>query len=71
MRKFFEFQNEAKINCGESALLTIGKELKYLGAAKPLLLTSSNAEKLMPDSKTSEPPMCLSAEKKLCPDKLY
>ena len=46
MRKFFEFQNEAKINCGESALLTIGKELKYLGAAKPLLLTSSNAEKL-------------------------
>ena len=46
MRKFFEFQNGAKINCGESALKTIGKELSYLGASKPMLLTSSNAAKL-------------------------
>ena len=46
MRKFFEFQNAAKINCGESALQTIGKELCYLGASKPLLLVSSNASKL-------------------------
>ena len=46
MRKFFEFQNGAKINCGEAALLTIGKELSYLGAVKPLLLTSANAVKL-------------------------
>ena len=46
MRKFFEFQNGAKINCGEAALLTIGKELSYLGAVQPLLLTSANAVKL-------------------------
>ncbi len=46
MRKFFEFQNAAKINCGEAALQTIGKELCYLGASKPLLLVSSNASKL-------------------------
>ena len=46
MRKFFEFQNGAKINCGEAALLTIGKELSYLGAVKPLLLASANAVKL-------------------------
>ena len=46
MRKFFEFQNGAKINCGEAALLTVGKELSYLGAVKPLLLTSANAAKL-------------------------
>ena len=46
MRKFFEFQNAAKINCGDAALLTIGKELSYLGAKKPLLLLSANAVKL-------------------------
>ena len=46
MRKFFEFQNAAKINCGEKALETIGKELSVLGASKPLLLTSANAAKL-------------------------
>ena len=46
MRKYFEFQNAAKINCGESALQTIGKELTYLKAEKPLLLASSNAAKL-------------------------
>lgn len=46
MRKFFEFQNAAKIICGESALATIGKELSHLGAVKPLLLTSANAAKL-------------------------
>jgi len=46
MRKYFQFQNAAKINCGEAALLTIGKELAYLGANKPLVLVSANAEKL-------------------------
>lgn len=46
MRKYFQFQNAAKINCGEAALLTIGKELAYLSAVKPLLLVSANAEKL-------------------------
>ena len=46
MRKFFEFQNAAKINCGEKALDTIGKELSVLGAKKPILITSSNAAKL-------------------------
>ena len=46
MRKFFEFQNAAKIICGESALETIGKELSYLGVVKPLLLASTNATKL-------------------------
>lgn len=46
MRKYFEFQNAAKINCGEAALQTIGKELSYFGAKKPLLLLSANAVKL-------------------------
>lgn len=46
MRKFFEFQNGAKINCGEAALLTVGKELSRFGAKKPLLLTSANAGRL-------------------------
>ncbi len=46
MRKFFEFQNSAKIICGESAVLTIGNELSRLGAKAPLLLFSANAEKL-------------------------
>ncbi|MBO4479398.1 MAG: iron-containing alcohol dehydrogenase, partial [Clostridia bacterium] len=46
MRKFFEFQNAAKINCGEAALSTVGKELSYLGAKKPLVLLSANAVKL-------------------------
>lgn len=46
MRKFFEFQNSAKIVCGDAALLTIGTELSRLGAKAPFLLTSANAEKL-------------------------
>lgn len=46
MRKYFEFQNAAKINCGEAALQTIEKELSYFGAKKPLLLLSANAVKL-------------------------
>ena len=46
MRKFFEFQNAAKIICGDAALKTIGKELSSLGASKPMLLTSANAAKL-------------------------
>ena len=54
MRKFFEFQNGAKINCGEAALKTIGKELAYLGAKKPLLLTSANAGKLGVRDKVAE-----------------
>lgn len=54
MRKFFEFQNAAKINCGEAALQTIGKELAYFGASKPLLLTSQNAAKLGAKEKVIE-----------------
>lgn len=54
MRKFFEFQNAAKINCGESALQTIGKELAYLGAEKPLLLFSANAQRLGVVEKVSD-----------------
>jgi len=46
MRKYFEFYNGAKINCGEAALMTLGAELSYLGCKKPMLLTSSNARKL-------------------------
>jgi len=51
MRKYFEFQNGVKINCGENALGTIGTELAYFGASRPLLLTSSSALKLGVTSK--------------------
>ena len=46
MRKYFEFYNGTKINCGESALSTIGKELIYWGVRRPILLSSPNADKL-------------------------
>jgi len=46
MRKYFEFQNGVKIKCGEDALQTIGSELKYYEATKPLLITSASAQKL-------------------------
>ena len=46
MRKYFEFQNGVKINCGENALSTIPTELAYYGAKKPLYLVSSAAQKL-------------------------
>ena len=46
MRKYFEFQNGVKINCGENALGTIGTELEYYGASRPLIICSSAAEKL-------------------------
>lgn len=46
MRKYFEFYNGAKINCGEAALTTLGSELSYLKCKKPILLSSSNATKL-------------------------
>ena len=46
MRKYFEFYNGTKINCGDSALTTLGTELSYLGCKKPLLLCSASAEKL-------------------------
>ena len=46
MRKYFEFYNGTKINCGESALNSLGTELNYLGCKKPMLLCSSGAEKL-------------------------
>ena len=46
MRKYFEFFNKTKINCGESALFTIQKELSYYGSKKPMMLSSSNADKL-------------------------
>lgn len=46
MRKYIEFYNGTKINCGDSALNTLGTELSYLGCKKPLLLCSASAEKL-------------------------
>lgn len=46
MRKYFEFQNGVKINCGENALSTIPTELAYYGAKKPLFLVSSASQKL-------------------------
>ena len=46
MRKYFEFQNGVKINCGENALATIPAELTYFGAKAPLLITSSVSTKL-------------------------
>ena len=46
MRKYFEFYSGVKINCGESALMTIGTELERLGCERPLFLSSQNAEKL-------------------------
>ena len=42
MRKYFEFYNGAKINCGEEALATIGTELSFFGCEKPLLITSKS-----------------------------
>jgi len=51
MRKYFEFQNGVKINCGENAVGTIGTELAYFGAERPLLLTASSAVKLGVTSK--------------------
>lgn len=51
MRKYFEFQNGVKINCGENALGTIGTELSYFGAKAPLLLASTAAQKLGVTSK--------------------
>ncbi len=45
MRNYFEFQNKAKINCGEGALKTLGAELSYLGGNKPLLVCSQEAVK--------------------------
>ena len=46
MRKYFEFYSGVKIKCGESALMTIGTELGNLGCKRPLLLSSTSAEKL-------------------------
>ena len=46
MRNYFEFQNGVKIKCGEGALGTIGAELTYYDVKKPLIITSSSAEKL-------------------------
>lgn len=46
MRKYFEFQNGVKINCGENALGTIPTELSYYGARYPLFLTTFTAQKL-------------------------
>ena len=46
MRKYFEFQNGVKINCGENALATIPTELAYYGATHPLFVTSAAAQKL-------------------------
>jgi len=54
MRNFFEFQNAAKIVCGESALQTIGKELAYYGASKPMIILSANAVKLGAKAKVED-----------------
>jgi len=46
MRKYFEFFCPTKINCGKDALKTIGAELEYLGATRPLILASTNATRM-------------------------
>ncbi len=46
MRKYFEFYNGVKINCGEGALSTIGTELARFGCKNPLLLTSQTVVRL-------------------------
>lgn len=46
MRKYFEFYNGAKINCGEAALATLGAELERLNSKKPIFLTSQTVTKL-------------------------
>jgi len=46
MREYFEFYNGAKINCGESALMTLGTELARLGSSAPFVLSSATATKL-------------------------
>ena len=46
MRKYFEFYNPTKINCGKGALRTIGAELDYFGASTPMVLASTNATRM-------------------------
>ena len=46
MRKYFEFYNPTKINCGKDALRTIGAELDYFGANAPMVLASTNATRM-------------------------
>lgn len=43
MRNYFEFENRAKINCGEDAARTLGAELVCHGAKKPFVLFSIDA----------------------------
>ena len=43
MRNYFEFENRAKINCGEDAAKTLGAELVRYGAKKPFVLFSIDA----------------------------
>lgn len=40
MRNYFEFENRAKINCGEDAARTLGYELALFGSKKPFVLCS-------------------------------
>ena len=40
MRNYFEFQNSAKINCGEDAARTLGYELNCYGAKRPFVICS-------------------------------
>jgi len=46
MRKYFEFYNPTKINCGEGALRTIGAELECFGSKKPFVIASATAVRL-------------------------
>ena len=46
MRKYFEFYNPTKINCGEGALRTIGAELEYFGSKKPFVIAAVTAVRM-------------------------